>query len=485
MRPILHVDLGVHGGDGAAASEALLGALRGFDRPGSGEVVRFPGAAPVSSVGRFPLRESLVFSALVPPRDMYFTGRVSHLDALASGVAAGGATALVQAVEGLGGAGKSAVAVEHCYRSRASVDIVWWVRAEEPDVGFGDLAALAGRLGVPVVEGSLRDQAVAVRDGLSVSERRWLLVIDNVEDPAVLEALQPTAGNGQVVITARKLPGAVHVDRLTVDVFSPQDADQFLERRLPDTSPSARSLLAERVGRLALALEQAAAYLIDTGIGVVDYVAMLTAEGLGAGDQLAVNRTVSSVFRASIRRAAERDALAGRLMDVIGFLAPEAIPRAVFTDPAQRQVLGIDTVSGVNSALAALAGLALVETSAAGVRSHHLVQEVARDGVANADDVVQHAARLIFAATPDDTSPSTWTAWELLFPHVLAVLDHAERRSVADQSTVALGRSLSTYLRARGSFASALEHAERAAEHAQRVLGPDHPETISTRHSLS
>jgi hypothetical protein len=160
LRPILRIDLTLHGSDGEAAGADLVETLRGLDRPGLGVPVPFPGAEVTEESGGFPLRESLIFSPLVPPRDIYFTGRGEQLATLESGLAAGEASALVQAVEGLGGVGKSALAIEHCYRSRASVDVVWWVRAEQPEVGYADFAALASEMGIDVGEGSLRDQAI-------------------------------------------------------------------------------------------------------------------------------------------------------------------------------------------------------------------------------------------------------------------------------------------------------------------------------------
>jgi hypothetical protein len=127
----------------------------------------------------------------VPPRNQWFTGREDLLDRLRAGLGGGGTTALAQAVAGPGGVGKTELTVEHCYRSLGAVEVVWWLRAEDPAVALSDLAALAPELGAPEAGLTLAEQAAVVRRRLEDSERPWLLVFDNVEDLGAMEPLGP------------------------------------------------------------------------------------------------------------------------------------------------------------------------------------------------------------------------------------------------------------------------------------------------------
>ncbi|MCK9878731.1 TIR domain-containing protein [Frankia sp. Ag45/Mut15] len=119
----------------------------------------------------------------MPPRLPHFVGRSDLLDDMARRLAASGRAA-VCGVRGLGGVGKTVLAVEYAYQHAAEFDAVWWIPAEDPDLIPGYVSALGVALGLPdgaawpSVAGALRQQ-----------QRRWLLVLDNVEDAETVGAL--------------------------------------------------------------------------------------------------------------------------------------------------------------------------------------------------------------------------------------------------------------------------------------------------------
>jgi hypothetical protein len=155
----------------------------------------FPGgeARPEDGAGGvpFPGRQPAIFN--VPPRLRYFTGRHDLLDRLRAGLADRSPVA-VTALRGLGGVGKTQVAIEYAHRHAAEFDLVWWVEAEQASLVGERLADLADRLGLPTT-GRVPDDANAVLDALRRRER-WLLVFDNAEDPDALRPWLP-AGPGQ------------------------------------------------------------------------------------------------------------------------------------------------------------------------------------------------------------------------------------------------------------------------------------------------
>jgi TIR domain len=159
-----------------------------------------PGAATASGGLRYPGRLPEVFG--VPARNPNFTARGELLKALRGLVQARQTRAVVAtAVHGLGGVGKTQLAIEYAHRYAADYDLVWWVPAEQPMGIPGRLAALALRLGLPELTNQ-EAQLGVLFDELGRRER-WLFIYDNAEHPRDLAPYQPPAGSGHVLVTSR------------------------------------------------------------------------------------------------------------------------------------------------------------------------------------------------------------------------------------------------------------------------------------------
>ena len=129
-----------------------------------------------------------IFSPLIPELPEHFIGRDGLLEQLTSQMGSGETTTLVQRIQGMGGVGKTTVAAALCRAHRATVDVVWWVRAEDPTTLVADLATLAAELGIVARSGD--DAAMKVQRWLETTEDDWLVVFDNVGSVEAL-ALRP------------------------------------------------------------------------------------------------------------------------------------------------------------------------------------------------------------------------------------------------------------------------------------------------------
>src|SRR5882757_6653377 len=200
----------------------------------------------------------------VPPRNKNFTGRANILEQLRDRTAGSKAAALLskqslpQALQGLGGVGKTAVATEYAYKFGPEYDLVCWIRADQTPLIRAALAGLAGYLGLAApstsgIDATTQNVLDALRRGEPYS--RWLLIFDNADQPEELLPFIP-GGAGDVLITSRNHRWGPIVETIALDVFERAESIQFLLKRGPRRlSDADADRLAESLGDLPLALE--------------------------------------------------------------------------------------------------------------------------------------------------------------------------------------------------------------------------------------
>lgn len=291
---------------------------------GGTDARRFPGLGPQTSN--------------LAARNRHVAGRAEPLNQLHARLLAGSTAAVLptEAVHGLGGVGKTQLALEYAHRFGSDYELIWWVPADQPTSVIAALANLAGRLGIP----QATDQ-IQVIDRLFDHLRgrgRWLLVYDNAERPDQLLGLLPPAGGGHVLVTSRWAAWGAQASPLPLGVLARAESLRFLRRRtsLPDLD--GLDQLAELLGDLPLALEEAAAYLEqtqDTLPGYLDLVRQRARElfGLGAtaGAEQNDQRRVATVWSVSLDRVRTEAPAAEALLNLCAFLAPE-LPRGLPTE---------------------------------------------------------------------------------------------------------------------------------------------------------
>jgi hypothetical protein len=186
---------------------------------------------------------------------MNFTGREALLEELRAGLTGAVTVVLPHALHGLGGVGKTQVAIEYAYRNMSSYDVVWWIPADQPELVRSSLAALAPHLGLPPVATSgVQDAANAVLDSLRRGKpySRWLLIFDNADQPEDINKLIPR-GPGQALVTSRNHRWQGIVGTIPVNVFSRAESVEFLAKRVPKAiTSSAADQLAEELATCPL-----------------------------------------------------------------------------------------------------------------------------------------------------------------------------------------------------------------------------------------
>ena len=197
----------------------------------------------------------------VPPRNPNFIGRQDLLLALRSQLSQAGITALVPiALRGLGGVGKTQVALQYVHEFSADYDLICWVSGEVPGQLRNGLAALAPDLDIST-GGDLEMTLTAVCDALTRGEpySRWLLVVDNAGEPEALMPYLPQAG-GQILVTSRTQTWGGYATMYQVGEFTREESISLIRLRGSNISEADADRLADRLGDLPIAVEQAAAW---------------------------------------------------------------------------------------------------------------------------------------------------------------------------------------------------------------------------------
>lgn len=439
--------------------------------------------------------ESCVPVWQMPPRNPNFVGRDAELARIGASFADGQVVA-VQALHGMGGIGKTHTAIEYAHRCASEYDLVWWMDAEQPALLAEQFATLGAALGIrtgPDPTATIRVVCLVLRQ-----RRRWLLVFDNADAVEDIRPVLPGGGSGHVLITTRRggfrAVGAV----LDLDVLDRVDAVRLLCRRVPRLNRDEADALAEALGDLPLALEQAAAYLDQTGLDVGEYLQLMrvrAAELCSRGRIVDHRNTIATLWSLSMARLRQLQPEAVDLLQLCAWLAPEPIPIDLFSGrpellpkPLDRVVA--DPVSRAD-VLGTLADHSLVRYTGDVVLLHRLMQTVLRQPTSDGP-LRYHPLAVVLAllrnGLPEEirNAPGNWPRWRQLLPHVLAAADHHDdTQPVAAEDVAWLLDRAAAYIYVTGPKVDMIRQIlERALRIRQSIYGAIDIRIADTMHNL-
>ena len=467
----------------------------------------------------------------VPPHNPNFTGRTELLDQLGERLTAGGTTAVLpSALHGMGGIGKTQMAVEYIYRHLNDYDIIWWIQATQQAQIRTGLTDLAQRLRLPG-SSEAHTAVPAVLEALRLGRpfRRWLLVFDSAESPETVRPFFPANGPGEILITSRNPDWAGIARPLEVTVFTRDESKELLRRRGPEIDDEEADRLADILGDLPLAIEQAAAWRAETGMPVGEYLRLFeekVAEILDTSAPVGYDVSVAAAWNVSFDELRTRNPAAHQLLQVCAFFAPEPISRSLFTgvrgvsispelDAALRDPMRLSrTIRDINRY-----GLAKIDHRNGTLLLHRLVQLMLSNSMTPQRRAeMSHGAHLLLANfDPNDPIPAEqWPRYQDVLPHAYAAKviecddpwvrqlvinlmtflyywgDHeeaarlakqavdtwSEKLGEADPQTLQAARGLGYYLWVLGRYAEAARINQRTVELHRQVSGEDSEETL-------
>jgi tetratricopeptide (TPR) repeat protein len=429
------------------------------------------------------------------PPARVFVGRDSALGRL-GGVLAGDVSAVVtQAVYGLGGVGKSELALQHATACRDKYPLTWWITADDPAQLQAGLAALAARLCPPVATAGTTAEAAGWAVAWLQAHPGWLLILDNVSDPGDVEPLLGQLTGGHILITTRRDTGWDRIaSPIRLDVLAPGPAANLIATRTGSEDQGGRDAagsIAAELGYLPLALDQAAAYITQTRISQAGYLYRLREHPAvmhAAGDGGQAQRTIARIWDITIEAIAARRPAAVTLLHILACYAPDNLPRTVLGGDDDPDRLAVDEALGV------LASYSMITLTPATVSMHRLVQAVILARQPPDDDAsafggeppLTTALDWLGQALPADPG-SNVAGWPLLrafSPHAdnLAALFPSDARP---ETLARVQGVFGLFHDSQGQYEKALALRESVLAIRESALGPDHPDTVAALSNMA
>lgn len=443
-------------------------------------------------------------------RNPFFTGREEILAYLYTVLRSSKAAALTQtqAISGLGGIGKTQIAVEYAYRYRDHYQAIFWLTASTRDSLSADFVMLAALLGLP--EQYEQDQAIVVRavKRWLTAHTHWLLILDNVDNLDMIVDLLPMHATGDVLLTTRLQALGTVAQSIEVEKMARDEGVMFLLHRTKVIAPGtsldqatkesqaqATEIVAALDG-LPLALDQAGAYIEETRCGLHQYLSLYGTrrkELLLRRGRFPVDHpdSVAATWSLSFQQVEQESPVAADLLHLLAFLNPEAIPEEIITLGAVELGPALGAVASdpiqFDKIIELLLRYSLIRRTPE-VRSlsiHRLVQAVLKDGMDRNTQRLwaERVIRAVNRAFPD-VELQTWERCQRYLPHVQVCTQYIEEYSIAFPEAAQLFNEAASYLVAHARYYEAELLLLRALAIRQQVLEAHHPDTACTLNDL-
>ncbi len=434
----------------------------------------------VVSTAEFPIHE-------IPfQKNRNFTGRKDVLDSIHEEFSTAQSTVPIHIIRGMGGIGKTQIAVHYSYEFSKEYDLVYWIRSETDASLTADYEALTQALELPVK--TKAEQLVyvnIVNNWLTNTDKKWLLVFDNVESKENIEKLLPKKGNGQILITSQSPNWKELGEDSQIRPFTNEEASEFLQRRIGEKGLEHSDKLNALLGGLPLALEQACAYMTAHGTPIEVYIKLFEEQQEELWKQEIPPKnyrsTIMTTWEMAFKQIQETQPAAKQLLNLFAFFGPDDIPISIIktysNDLPEALKKAVDNPIELEENLSAIYRYSLIERNGDFISFHRLVQDVIRTQLPKeqATNWVNIAVQIMKKAFPyDEYDMETWAICSQLLPHALATANHAEKYNTGLEKGAEIYQKTGEYLRGKAEYQRAGELVEHAINIRQEILGTNH-----------
>ena len=428
----------------------------------------------------------------LPSRNEHFSGRKDILGKIAGAFDNSGNTVLIQSIKGLGGVGKTQTALEFTHRNKDKYPGgICWVNAESNNDLLKSFEEFAMINGQPFNENENKpEQAKAFVKRWFTTHSKWLVIFDNVSEEDISGYLPQ--GVGHVLLTTRNTDIGIACKREPLDIFKEDEAVDFLcnDERIRDRADQEKAgQIAERLGRLPLALAQAVAYMYKSGENFSSYLEWLDDEGLDVFKESKGKLTednyreiVTTTWEISFRKIDNEEAK--RFLYLCAYTAPDSIPADILFGDAKH--------SSISRALSELYGYSLIERDKQNpnlVKIHRLVQEVIREKLKDNPHYLEACFDIFDPLIPEDFSKREYRdLFERISEHSQAVGGYYEKKfpdNEKQQKAAVLYFKIGRGYDNLGQYNKALAYYEKTKDISENVFGEAHSSTANIYNNIA
>jgi tetratricopeptide (TPR) repeat protein len=438
-------------------------------------------------------------------RNQQFVGRDSYLNRLESALFTEHQPAKF-AITGLGGMGKTQIVLELAYRAREKNQdcSVFWVPATNAESLQQAFIDIGQQLGILRSEDEQANVKKLVQGHLSQqSMGQWLFIVDNVDDMDMwnneLKAYLPKSQQGCVICTTRNRKVAIKI-AAAPNVIEVPEMDEEMAMQLLGTSLVHQELLAsredalkllEQLTFLPLAIVQAATYINENGIVLSEYLSLLEEQEQDVVELLSeefeddgryedIKNPVATTWLISFEHIRQIDPLAAEYLSFISCVDPKDIPQSLLP-PAQSRKKETDAL-GTLDAYSFVSKRAVAEI----LDVHRLVHLAMRNWLRREELLADWGAktmRRLQGVFPENDHRNRGI-WRLYLAHARYVLED-ESPEDDEEERRELTRKFARCLYSDGRYNEAEPWQVRMMETSKRVLGDEHPDTLTSMANLA
>lgn len=480
-------------------------------KPALGEMRKLPPVAKLQPLEPKERKQDFFATPLMNlpfERNPFFTGREKILEDLHNAFTKNNATPPTQAISGLGGLGKTQTAIEYAYRHRDDYTSVFWVRADSSlalSTGFVEIARL---LNLPEKDAQSPDDTVRAVKLWLENKPGWLLIFDNADVPELLKSFRPRNAKGHVLLTSRaQVFDTLGIAKpLEIEAMSPAEALKFLFTRTGRDDDNlmereAAAQIAEELGYLPLALEQAGAFITAKNARFQDYLASYRKRRLkllkGSGPVVGnYPESVATTWAINFQEVEKVSESSSDLLRASAFLSPDRIPFELITKGKAELGTALsaalaevdDDPLALNQVLEPLTRYSFIrlDSDLQTYSIHRLVQEVLRDEMDTAIQRLwaERTIRALNQAFPK-VEFNNWPSCERLLPHAKAAAKLIEKWDLMFEGATRLLNESAFYSEERGQYADAEPLYKQSLIIREKTLEPDHPDVAVSLNNLA
>lgn len=439
------------------------------------------------------------------PRNPFFTGREDLLRTLHEKLCLEYNMALTQpwAMSGLGGIGKTQIAIEYAYQYAQNYSAIFWVNAATQETLQVSLVNIADLLQLPEKDEHNYNQILHAVKRWFAAHQQWLLILDNADDVTLVHDILPNERSGHILLTTRAQALGLLAQSIGIESMGIVEGTLFLLRRaklldlsafldcVPQEQLAAAEAIAIEMDFLPLALDQAGAYIDETGCSLQVYLELYRnhrAELLRRRGHVPSDHpeSVATTWSLNFHKVEQVNPAAADLLRICAYLSPDAIPEELISVGAtvfgpSLQHIATDIFS-LNTAIEELRKFSLIQrnTDRKFLQIHRLVQAVLRDEM-EVDEQRQwseQAVRAVNRVFPEAVEVANWLRCQRFLSQAQACSVLIQDYAFTFTDAASLLFRTATYLSDVALYELAESLYQRALNIWEQAVGSEHPELV-------